>query len=334
MNNTFITPKKCDSFISLRGSDLQDLLLEMEKYLLEYRNTLNLPNNLTFGVELEYEGFNRMHSSKFIKKNLEGWVSKSDGSLFTGGEITSPIMIDDKKYWEELKKICDFLTKKKADTLHNAGGHIHIGVNILDTDVIAWRNFLKLYIAYENVIFRFVYGDKLNARENLFRYATPRAESLIKGLNIFNQINTFEDIFEVIYKSTFERYAAVNFNNINFNNLNSRSHKNTIEFRSPNATTSEVVWQNNINTFAKMLISSKEKVMDEDFLDYKLKHEFIPYYKNEYMYNNVNLKNALEFVDLIFDNNLDKVYFLRQYLKNFKENYGLKETIKARKFTK
>ena len=109
MNNTFITPKKCDSFISLRGSDLQDLLLEIEKYLLEYRNTLNLPRNLTFGVELEYEGFNRMHSSKFLKENLEGWVSKSDGSLKFGGEITSPIMIDDKKYWEELKKICDFL---------------------------------------------------------------------------------------------------------------------------------------------------------------------------------------------------------------------------------
>lgn len=334
MNNTFITPKKCDNFISLRGSDLQDLLLEMEKYLLEYRNTLNLPRNLTFGVELEYEGISKKVTDKFIKDNLDGWTSKTDGSLFTGGEITSPVMIDNIKYWEELKKVCKNLSKRNADTSHNAGGHIHIGVNILDTDVIAWRIFLKVYTAYENVIFRFVYGDKLNARENLFRYASPKAESLFEGLNFWEKIDTFENIFEVIYQSKFERYSAINFNNVNFYNLNSKNHKNTIEFRSPNASTNEVVWQNNINTFAKMLVSSKDKVMDEDFLNYKLKHEFLPYSKNEYIYNNINLKNALEFVDLIFDNNLDKVYFLKQYLKNYQENYGSKTVVKAKRFVK
>ena len=323
MNNTFITPKKCDSFISLRGSDLQDLLLEMEKYLLEYRNTLNLPRNLTFGVELEYEGISKKVTDKFIKDNLDGWTSKKDGSLFTGGEITSPVMIDDIKYWVELKKVCKNLSKRNADTSHNAGGHIHIGVNILDTDVIAWRIFLKVYTAYENVIFRFVYGDKLNARENLFRYASPKAESLFEGLNFWKKIDTFDDIYLSLNASKFERYSAINFNNINFNNLNSKNHKNTIEFRSPNASTNEVVWQNNINTFAKMLVSSKDKVMDEDFLNYKLKHEFLSY-----------LKNALEFVDLIFDNNLDKVYFLKQYLKNYQENYGSKTVVKAKRFVK
>ena len=83
-----------------------------------------------------------------------------------------------------------------------------------------------------------------------------------------------------------------------------------------------------------MLVSSKDKVMDEDFLNYKLKHEFLPYSKNEFVYNNINLKNALEFVDLIFDNNLDKVYFLKQYLKNYQENYGLKTVVKAKRFVK
>lgn len=334
MNNTFITPKKCDSFISLRGSDLQDLLLEMEKYLLEYRNTLNLPRNLTFGVELEYEGISKKVTDKFIKDNLDGWKSKKDGSLFTGGEITSPVMIDDIKYWEELKKVCKNLSKRNADTSHNAGGHIHIGVNILDTDVVAWRTFLKLYTVYENVIFRFAYGDKLNARKSLFKYALPKSKDLFDSICLSNKIETFEEIYRIIYRSVIERYSAINFNNIDFKNLNNKRYKNTIEFRCPNASTSEVVWQNNINTFAKMLVSSKEKVMDEDFLDYKLKHEFTPYDKNEYIYNNVYLKNALEFVDLIFDNNLDKVYFLKQYLKNYQENYGLKETVKAKRFVK
>ena len=83
-----------------------------------------------------------------------------------------------------------------------------------------------------------------------------------------------------------------------------------------------------------MLVSSRDKVMDEEFLNYKLKHEFYPYSSNEHLYNEINLRNVLEFVDLVFDNNLDKIYFLRQYLKNFQENYGIKVAVKAKKFVK
>ena len=34
-------------------------------------------------------------------------------------------------------------------------------------------------------------------------------------------------------------------------------------------------------------------------------------------YSNVFLEEALELCDMIFDNNLDKIYFLRQYLKYY-----------------
>lgn len=48
-------------------------------------------------------------------------------------------------------------------------------------------------------------------------------------------------------------------------------------------------------------------------------------------YNLVYLNQALEFVDLIFENNLDKIYFLKQYLKSFEiDNKPLK---KAKPFT-
>lgn len=74
--------------------------------------------------------------------------------------------------------------------------------------------------------------------------------------------------------------------------------------------------------------------MNEDFLDYKLDQDFKPFRGNEYLYDEINLKNALEFVDLVFDNNLDKVYFLRQYLKNFQDNGGLKKTVMAKRFVR
>lgn len=324
MGSSFITSEKNDDFILLRGRDLQDLLVETENYFLEYREKINLPSNVTFGVEIEYEGVSRVKTNKFIDKNLKDWISKDDGSLRSGGEVTSPIMKDQVKYWQELKKVCEYLSKKGADTSHNAGGHIHIGANVLGYDVEAWRVFLKLYTVYENVIFRFVYGDKISGRSGLLKYAPPTADFIYRSMPVINKAKSEHDIKNVLQ---IKRYIALNFDNVG-------SKKNTFEFRSPNASTNAIIWQNNINAVSKMLVSSKDKVLDEEFLDYKLEHEYFPYSENGYLYDVVNLKNVLEFVDLVFDNNLDKIYFLRQYLKNFQDNYGLSLAVKARRFVK
>ena len=327
MGSSFITSEKNDDFILLRGRDLQDLLVETENYFLEYREKINLPSNVTFGVEIEYEGVSRVKTNKFIDKNLKDWISKDDGSLRSGGEVTSPIMKDQVKYWQELKKVCEYLSKKGADTSHNAGGHIHIGANVLGYDVEAWRVFLKLYTVYENVIFRFVYGDKISGRSGLLKYAPPTADFIYRSMPVINKAKSEHDIKNILLLLTKKRHVALNFDNVGF-------RKNTFEFRSPNASTNAIIWQNNINAVSKMLVSSKDKVLDEEFLDYKLEHEYFPYSENGYLYDVVNLKNVLEFVDLVFDNNLDKIYFLRQYLKNFQDNYGLSLVIKSKKFVK
>lgn len=332
MSRNFINPTDNNEFIKLRGLDLQELIVQVENYLLEYRNILGLPQNLTFGVEIEYEGIMRKITDRFIEKKLPNWHSKSDGSLSSGGEITSPVMKDELRYWQELKMICEHLTKRNADTLHNAGGHIHIGTCILGDDVEAWRNFLKLYTIYEHILFRFIYGDKISARKKLYKYAPPVADTLYESLE---EINGVEDMDALRYTlPTSERYAALNFCNVRFYAPDKNYDKNTIEFRSPNATTDAIIWQNNINAFAKMLVSSKQKVMDEEFLDYKLRKDYMEYSSNRYLYDNVNIRDVLEFVDLVFDNNLDKIYFLRQYLKDFQDGYGLKTAVRAKKFVK
>jgi len=332
MSKEFIDSGRNDSFAILRGLDLEDLLIQTENYFLEYRDTLNLPDDVIFGVEIEYENILKIFTDQFVKKKLIRWCSKSDGSLDYGGEITSPIMTDKIEDWKELKMVCDYLTKRKADTLHNAGGHIHIGTCVLGDDIIAWKHFLKLYIAYENVLFRFIYGDKISGRKKLFKYAPPIADKLYDCLDQINNARNLLDFYWFMPSN--KKYAALSFYHTDFDNPNNKYNKNTLEFRSPNATTDAVIWQNNINTFTKMLVSAREKVMDEEFLDYKLKHEFYPYLGNEYLYNDINLKNVLEFVDLVFDNNLDKIYFLRQYLKNFQDNYGIKIAVRAKKFVK
>lgn len=329
MHNTFITLNQNDSFSLLKGLDLQALLIQTENCFLEYRDQLYLPHDLTFGVEIEYEGLPKILVDQFLDKKLAPWHSKIDFSLKNGGEITSPVMTDKIEFWNALKMVCDYLVLKKVDTLHNAGGHIHIGTCILGEEMDAWRQFLKLYIAYENVLFRFGYGDKIRSRKRILTYAFPLADNLYSNLRSIQNMKNSLDLDRIIPN---RKNIALSFYRTKFYDLNSKH--STLEFRFPNATSKAVIWQNNINAFSKMLIASKQNVMDEEFLDYKLQHEFLSYASNSYLYNEINLKNALEFVDLVFDNNLDKIYFLRQYLKNFQGNYRTKIKRKAKNFVK
>ena len=107
-----------------------------------------------------------------------------------------------------------------------------------------------------------------------------------------------------------DRNEAINFENVSIIDGIKRL-RNTIEFRSPNASSKAIIWQNNVNTLVKFLLSVTKEEIDGEYLDYLLKEEpsTIP-----------SLEDTLQFIDMIFDNNQDKIYFLKQYLKEF--NWG------------
>lgn len=324
----FIDSTKNDKISYLRGLDLQELIVQIENYYLEYRDTLNLINDVTFGTEIEYEGIDRYHTDKFIE-NKEEWRSKGDGSLNSGGEIISPVLTDQIKTWQELKEICSFLKQKKVITTGNAAGHVHVGAHILGNDCNKWIKFIKLYIIYEHIIFRFIYGDKINLRKKGIEYAKPIADDLYA---ILHKIIKIKDVRELSNLLPDHKYQAINFKNINYHNVLSKRTKNTLEFRGPNASSEEIIWQNNINALTKSMLSPNS--LDEEFLNYKLKYERVSYITAPHLYTQICLKNVLEFCDLVFDNNLDKVYFLRQYIKGFQENFQSNITYEAKKFTR
>ncbi len=56
------------------------------------------------------------------------------------------------------------------------------------------------------------------------------------------------------------------------------------------------------------MIAPEKGLIDEELIDYKLNRGFS---------NITSDEKVLEFVDTIFDNNLDKLYFLKQYTKSF-----------------
>lgn len=147
-------------------------------------------------------------------------------------------------------------------------------------------------------------------------------------------IKNFEELKDILEFK--KRCYGLNFRNVDFHEANKKAY-NTIEFRFPNATNEEVIWQNNINVFVNLLLASTNSNIDEDHLDYLLneREKFSYSYNSDAQqeYKNVNLKEAIEFADLIFPRTIDKIYFLKQYLKNF-QTTNKRELVLAKRFIK
>ena len=314
-----------DMFSSFRGIDLQDLIIYIQAFDLRYRDTLWLPRGVTFGPEIEFENLSNDVVNNYLITLSDSFFSEFDGSLSNGGEFNSFLMRDDVSHWIILKKICMFLKDKKADMSHNAGGHIHVGAHILGSDCDAWLDFLKLYTAYESVLFRFFYGDKVSARKKILRFAPPIADDLYSILDSIKDAKSIQDIF---LNLPMDKYQALSFWHVNFADPDEMKKGHTVEFRMPNGSAEEVVLQNYINVCTKMLLYASMHCLDTDFLNYKLDKERISSSRDFCLYHEVLLKNSLEFVDILFNNNLDKIYFLKQYLKNFKSDYNSSRCLK------
>ena len=158
---------------------------------------------------------------------------------------------------------------------------------------------------YEKELLEFFKGEEKEMRSSVDKYAKPIANILYKDLDKLNDTFCFADLYDEIFLK--DRNIAVNFKNIK-RCVDKPYSGSTIEFRSPNGTSKEIIWQNNINTAVKLFKAPVKGMIDEEYLDYRLKEEL----PTESSYT-----NALELVDAIFANNLDKIYFLKQYNKDF-----------------
>lgn len=295
-------------FSKLRGNDLLAVLKIIDKTLLVYRNTLGFDPNILFGTEIEYQGVKKSVIDKFIKSMNNGrikeneWLNKDDGSItiggIVGGEINSPKLTDCSKDWNDLAVVCRKLRKLGIETRDKAGGHIHIDENVLEKTVDNYRKLYKFIAAYESILYRFGYGDKIRGRYNMYLYATPVAKIIDTKLDNINNISNSAICKILTFPDKGFRVRS----------------KGTFEFRLFNTSDAEEIWQNNINTAVKMLLSIPN--ISEDFFDEKFEMNRKKFGKYIY-YNDINLLDALEFVDLVFDNNLDKIYFLKQYFKNY-----------------
>jgi len=285
---------------------------------INYRSTLNLPKNVTFGVEIEYENVlnelvsELLYEEEIFDKNFSNWINKPEIDLtydnidvnkLMNGEINSPVLKDNIKTWKDLRIVLNILNKNGAIVTNQCGGHINIGAHILSSNVTYWRNFLLLWILYEKEIYKFSSGEfsKIRIRENgVIDRLTP---SLIRNILYISNVDKNKiDIISYLNKSGISFLDKKH--DISFYNFKKFDYDvdNRIEFRLPNATLKEEIWQNYINFFAKFMIACK-KELDVDKTLYKINH---------------NEHSTLELADYVFEDNIDKDNFLIQTLKTNK----------------
>lgn len=327
-----------DELSKLSVLDQSRMRSTLSNYNLELRDTLNIDKNISFGTEIEYELAYKEQIKEEVKELLghKNWKVEIDESLFEGAELISPVLTDTKDSWLDLSTACD-IVREGAQIVRSASGHVHICMNILGNNPKYWRNFAKLWMAYEYIIFRFLYGEYTSGREGIEKYAKPISKILIDD---FDRIEDRSHMTCAMYimkvlNAGDDRRKAINFrnaSNTDLLNYNQIADKNTIEFRAANGTFNEVIWQNNINLLVKLLEYAKSPNYDEETINKRLqiiKEKEIP--SNIIKYSRVYLNDPIELADLIFDNNLDKLYFLRQYYKDM--SVGPKPLTKSKTFT-
>ncbi len=327
----FLNPNDNDQLSQLNGSDLQDLIILIDDYYIQLRNKLGFEKYITFGLELEFENAMKEKIDQKLATMFpnEEWRTTYDGSLHNGAEIDSPVLKDTKKTWLDLNKVCS-VVQKLATIEKSAGGHIHIGTQTLGNKETSWLNFIKIWSVYENIIFRFTYGDYLTARPNINLYAEPTSKIFWED---YQELKATKASLEaIINKLEHQEYQAVNFYNVVKDKCDEYQAYNTIEFRCPNGTLDPAIWQNNVNLLVNLLCYSKSSLYNDDIIEQRQNINKDKYNEIKW-YDEIYLDQALELCDMLFQNNFDKIYFLRQYLKSYqitKNNCYLK----ANKLTK
>ena len=317
----FLNPNGNDKLTKMHKLDLQNLIILIDDYYIQLREQLGFEQYVTFGLELEFE--DAMRERIVSKLNIAfpngDWIIKDEPSLRDGYEINSPILRDTNKNWENLNKVCN-IVERFATIGERSGGHIHAGTQTLGKKTNSWLNFIKLWSVYENVIFRFAYGSYLTARSNIKSYAAPCAKEFWNDYMLLKNSNV--SLVDIITRIQHKRHQAVNFSKVYIPSCHKFEPNNTIEFRCPNGTSDAAIWQNNTNLFIKILEYSKSSLFNDDIIEKRHNLVFDKYNELKW-YNEIYLDQALELCDLLFNNNFDKIYFLRQYLKSFeviKEN--------------
>lgn len=269
-------------------------------------------------------------------------------------EIVTPILQNNEEQWEAFFEMYAMLYESGATIAGNTSSHIHIGSHKINTpDKLSLL--LKTLVVFEPLIFKFGYGYN-NAPRAYLRYRdgehcifspmmSPRRVRLFtEQLDKYNfkSPGTMQGYFRDFLSSELTFRPVFNFNGFDFEKLQygidfDIPGDDHFEIRCFNGTLRPEIAQNNINLIASIVDAVIEDRIDKDYVfaeyeKYKKKRYNFDYRfariddeKVGEQYNRllngfskVKLDKALKLADMIFTAELDKCYFLKQYLKLFR----------------
>lgn len=281
-------------------------------------SNLNLPEELTYGIEVEFEYAkysavrNVLEMLKFKKRISDGWKLKPEPSLEVSaysGEISSPILHDTEKSYEEIETICQILKYMDGRNTRRCAGHIHIGSNILEDNVDYYVRLTKIWTVFEPEIIRFSLGEYETIRDTMPKYASAAAPFL-------RHIDKFEVglLGEYSYENFVKRFSIEKKMAISFFYLPEDKPFHTIEIRCPNGTLNPVIWKNNINFFTKLILSCRDNTKDWKKIN-RMYHQI----KNDCGSDREmldDIEKAKLLAEFVFDDEQDIKNFMLQYRKD------------------
>ncbi len=336
-----LNPNDNDFLEDFSEKELLEFIILLEKYNIEWREELDINKKANFGVEIECceADINEIKKELYQSRRCQEWTSSEDKSL---ADISISYEKDSKQYtckpqeyqtdilnnkkWDNLKEGCSIISPhSRIDT--TCGLHIHVGANILGRKKQDWLNFFNLWTAYEDILFKFSSGEYDVPRFVAEDFAKPVAVEWNKNLNRYTANMPFDKIIDKYNK---DRYCSINLENVSKFYLTDTEHKNTIEKRVSNGTSNPIIIQNDINTFLHQLEYAKNKRYNISLINYR-REELMDEIENKEPgdiieeYNKFDPYKAFEFCDLVFDNNLDKINFMKQYIKSLRSTITTSE---------
>lgn len=295
-----------------------------------YRYDIGLGDRYLFGSEIEFTGVYLEHLDKlFSNMNLpvryiinhksngyikydEWYLDKDstvtidkDGNNF-GGELSSKILTDKKKYWEELRDICDVLKSNGAFSDFNCSNHVRVNLACIKDENYFFEVLTKLIALYEIDIKLFYMGDDYLKRSTAFEYARDLGDSL---LSYINEIDFSSPDF--YYK--FRHNGGVGYFTCR-DAINSQDYENKrlMEIRYPNGTIREKTIQNNINFTLKLIDAIRREIFDPKELSQQIEDRRDRIFINS-LTGRENRDDFTYLVDRISTSSEDRDDFMSQY---------------------
>lgn len=268
--------------------------------------TINIPKDMTFGIEIECAG----EYKTLVPKTIRKWKCEGDNSIGQDGvEVVSPIMHDTEEYVNEIYGVNEILRRIGMESTQTCGGHVHIGADYIKTEE-GFRQLIELWGNAEEVYYLISNKPGEVPRDYTIKYARPISKSF-EGTNSLGQVDVFIEDAKRIQK---QREVSLNLLNVN-------NGKNTIEFRVSNGTVDGDTWIENIRLYGRTVqlaeelgeIVEKIKLGKEITEDEKRKYELKEMLKGE-----KTLDEKMEIIMQILFNEEERDTYQRRYNENKK----------------